>query len=368
MFAEEFAHINVKLCSLSHRGEPVAIRWLKRYAVDNLNFEDVKKVAANGAIKKRNKKISIIGSGPGGLSAAYYLSLMGYQITIYEKRRLAGGIMRYGIPNYRLPDEALDKDIDAITELGVKIKTNTEVGKDITIDEIKKNSDYVILDTGFNEGGTIFPKEIKAKTPYIFQAMILLPKISRNEKIPVLENILVIGGGDVAMDIARSLARLQIKKYGKVDITVVSLETRDIMPASEEEIIEAEEENIKFFPGWGNTKIKLHGKKIDSVTIEKCTQVFDENHRFSPKFDTTKTKTLKVDQIVEAVGQMPNYNYLGKYRDKIEFIRGRKIIVDKNGKTKLDWLYACGDIVKGPDVVHAIATGHTIAKAIDSRN
>jgi len=350
-------------CSLSHRGEAIPIRWLKRYAVDNLDYKDVKKVAVNGAIKGKNKKISIIGAGAGGLSATYYLSLMGYDITIYEKLPLAGGIMRYAIPNYRLPDEAFDKDIEAIMQLGAKIKINTEVGKDITIHEIKKNSDYVILDTGFNEGISVLPKDIRS--PFIIQALVLLPKISRNEEVLVSEKILIIGGGNVAFDIGRSLSRLQREKYGKVNISLVCLETRDIMPADEEEIIEGQEEDIKIFPGWGNAKIELDGKKIKSITVECCTQVFDENHRFNPKFDTSKTKTFKADEIIEAVGQAPNYNYLEKYKDEIEF-RGPKVVTDENGKTKLNWLYACGDIMKGPDVITAIATGHNIAKAIDS--
>ncbi len=350
-------------CSLSHRGEAIPIRWLKRYAVDNLDYEDLKKVVANGAIKGKKKIISIIGAGAGGLSAAYYLSLMGYDITIYEKMSLAGGIMRYGIPNYRLPDKALDKDIEAITQLGVKIKVNTEVGKDITIDEIRKNSDYVILDTGFNEGRSVLPKDVKS--PFIIQALELLPKISRSEKVPVEKKILVIGGGNVAMDIARSLSRLQREIYDKVDISVVSLETRDIMPADEEEIIESQEEDIKIFPGWGNAKIELDNEKIKSVTVECCTQVFDKDQRFNPKFNTSKTKVFKVDEIVEAVGQAPNYNYLGKYKDNIEF-RGPIVVTDENGKTKLDWLYACGDIAKGPDVINAVNNGHTIAKAIDT--
>ena len=352
------------VCSLSHRGEAVAIRWLKRYAVDNLDYEDVKKVAAHGAIKAKNKKVSIIGAGPAGLSAAYYLSLMGYEITIYEKMSLAGGVMRYGIPNYRLPDIALDKDIDAITQLGVTIKTDTEVGKDITMDEIKGKSDYVILDTGFDEGRSVLPKDIKSS--HIHQAMKYLPLISRNEEVELLEKIVVIGGGNVAFDIARSLSRLQRNKFGKVDIALVCLESRDIMPADEEEIIEGQEEGIEVFPAFGNADIKLNGDKIESITFQCCTQVFDKEHRFNPKFDTSKTKTFKVDEIIEAVGQAPDYNYLNKYKDKIEF-RGPRIVTDKDGKTKLDWLYACGDIVKGPDVINGIQTGHNVAKAIDDK-
>ncbi|MCK4824310.1 FAD-dependent oxidoreductase, partial [bacterium] len=350
-------------CSLRFRGEPISIRWLKRYAVDTLNYENVKKAAASGAIKTKKKNIAIIGAGPGGLAAAYYLSLMGYDITIYEKMSLAGGITRYGIPNYRLPDEALDRDIEAITQLGVKIIANTEVGKDITIDELKNNSDYVILDTGFDEGRSVLPKDLRSS--HILQAMALLPIISRGEEVMVEKKILVIGGGNVAMDIARSLSRLQRKNYGEVDVSLVCLEGRDIMPADEEEIVEALEEGIEIFPGWGNAKIDLDGVKINTITVQRCTQVFDENKRFNPKFDTSKTRIFKVDEIIEAVGQAPNYKYLEKYKDEIEF-QGPRVVTDENGKTKLDWLYAAGDIIKGPDVINAIETGHQIAKAIDN--
>jgi glutamate synthase (NADPH/NADH) small chain len=191
------------VCAIGHRGDPVAIRWLKRYAVDNLPVDEIKKISQAIVKPATKNKVSIIGAGPAGLSAAYYLALLGYDITIYEKDGKAGGTMRYGIPNYRLPLASLDSDVDVITSLGVKIETRKEIGKNISIDELKKKSDAVIMATGFPDGASTGIENISKKG---YRAMDLLPKIMDGKKVPVEKSVVVIGGGNVGFDIARSMA------------------------------------------------------------------------------------------------------------------------------------------------------------------
>ncbi len=352
------------VCSIGHRGEPVAIRWLKRYAVDQLSIDKIKNIAHVFKGGKKEKHVSIIGSGPSGLTCAYYLSVMGYKITIYEAKPLAGGIMRYGIPNYRLPDEALDKDIDVILSMGVEIKTNTEVGRDITIEEIKKNSDAVFIGTGFMESRSTKIKNVDR--PGCYRALDLLAKISRGEKIELKEKVVIIGGGNVAFDIGRSIARLQKAEFGKVGVTLTCLEKRDEMLADEEEIIEGQEEGLVIKPGRSPKEVLLdENGNVRGLRTVKCVKIFDDQGRFNPTVDESDVEDYEGYMVVEAIGQAPNYDYLGKdILDKLEIVRG-KILTDEYGRTPIEWLFAGGDIVHGPDIIHGVADGHRAAQAID---
>ncbi len=351
-------------CSIGKRGEPVAIRWLKRYAVDNVSLEKIKDIV--NVFKQKNGKnsVAVVGSGPSGLSVAYYLSLMGYKITIFESKSLAGGIMRYGIPKYRLPHDALDKDLEVIKAMGVDIKTNTTVGKDVKIDDLKKEFGAVFIGTGFNKGRSTGIPGIDSEG--CFQALPLLEKIAVGEEIWVGREIVVIGGGNVAFDIARSLARIQKNRYGEVRITLTCLEKRDEMLADEEEIIEGQEEGIIVKPGRGPKEVLLdENKKIKGLRTVKCIKIFDEEGKFNPSYDENDVEDYSGEMIVEAIGQAPDYSYLSEYLEELEVVRG-KIVTDEYGRTSIPWLFAGGDIVHGPDIIHAIADGHRAAQAIDS--
>jgi glutamate synthase (NADPH/NADH) small chain len=350
-------------CVLGHRGEPVSIRWLKRYVVDNLSLSEYQKVLETEGIKSIGKKVAIVGSGPGGLAAAYYLRLMGYETVIFEKLPEPGGMLRYGIPEYRLPYGALDKDIEYIKSTGVEIKCNTTVGEDISLVDLGDKYDAVFISTGFHVGrSTGVPG---SENPHVFQAIELLRKVTMGEKIEVTDKILVIGGGDVAMDISRTLARLQMEKFGAVDIILSCLETRDIMPATPEEIEEALEEGIKLYPGWGPEKIIIEDGEIKGIVMKKCLRVFDEEEKFNPEFDTEEKTEFEGSMIVEAIGQAPDFTFLSEgVKEKLEYEGGR-IKVGEDGQTSLPWLFIGGDLLRGPDVINAINTGHKAAKGID---
>lgn len=349
-------------CSIGVRGEPISIRWLKRYAMDNIPAEEYPRLVDQKVVKPGNARVAIVGGGPSGLSAAYYLILMGYQVTIFEAHPRAGGMMRYGIPEYRLPYDVLDKDIDLITNLGVEIKTNTRVGADVTMDELHNQYDVVMLASGFHQGRSTRVPGTDHKM--VFQAIDLLARVTKREEFPVEEKIVVIGGGNVAMDIARSLARKQREKYGKVDLVVTSLESRDIMPADEEEIVESMEEGIVFHPGRGPEEIMTEGKSITGLKTTKCLRVFDDAGRFSPEFDKDDVEVYEASMVVEAIGQAPDMSYLGDLAETLEY-NGRRIKVDRYYQSSEPWLFVVGDIIKGPDVINGIATGHTAALGID---
>ena len=350
------------ICSIGHRGEAVSIRWLKRYAVDNVDFAEYNKILGTDKIHQVDKKVAIIGAGPAGLSAAHYLKLMGYQITIFEAESKAGGMMRYGIPEYRLPYEKLDKDINYIKNLGVEFKFNTRIGENISLSDIKKDYDAVFAATGLHNGrSTRIPG---TENNNVYQAIYLLKQITKGKKIPLTKKIVIIGGGNVAMDIARSLARLQKKKYGQVNVLVTSLETEDIMPADQEEIEEARAEGVDFEPGRGPKEIIVsENGSISQVCTNCCVSVFDEDMNFNPTFDDQDIQNYDCDMVVEAIGQAGDNSYIDDNYD-IEY-EGPRIKVNDKQQTSLSWLFAGGDIVRGPDVINGIKTGHNAAQGID---
>uniref|UniRef100_A0A7C4RV15 4Fe-4S dicluster domain-containing protein n=1 Tax=Fervidobacterium thailandense TaxID=1008305 RepID=A0A7C4RV15_9BACT len=359
-----------EVCAISHRGEPIAIRWLKRYIVDSIPVEKWYETVVFERVPK-GKKVAIVGSGPAGLSAAYFLATLGYEVDIYESLNRPGGVMRYGIPRYRLPDEALDRDIAFIESLGVRIYTGITVGKDIPFQKLREAYDAIFLSTGLVLGRST--KIPGSDHPDVVQALPLLREIrdflrGDGPEPKIAKRVVVIGGGNVAMDIARSLARLQKMKYGEVNVTVTCLErTFDEMPADKEEIEEAMEEGVKIYPGWGPKEVIFYPDRdsIKGLKCVKCKEVFDENGRFNPKFDESEFCFYDGDMIVEAIGQAPDYSCLPEeWRSKLQFV-GNRILTNNLRQTQIPWLFAGGDIVNGPDIIHGIADGYWAARGID---
>ena len=353
------------VCSIGHRGDPVAIRWLKRYAIDNLPSEKIAEIAGQVSAKPKTGKnrVAIVGSGPAGLSAAYYLGGLGYKVTIYDSNKKPGGVMRYGIPKYRLPDSGLDRDIEIVKALGIEIKTGVRVGKDIPFAKIKASADAVMIATGFDLPRSTKIPGIDGKNCY--QAFELLKLAAEGGDVPLGKKILVIGGGNVAFDIARTLARLQRAKQKKADLTMICLESGKEIPADIEEVIESKDEGIVLNEGRMPKEVVFKSSKLAGLRHIKCTRVFDESGRFAPLGDESDTGLFEADMVVEAVGQQPDYTYLpDETAKKLEIVRGR-ILTDENGGTDIPWLFAAGDIVHGPDIIHAVRDGHNTARAID---
>jgi len=351
-------------CSLSIRGEAVAIRWLKRFVADTI--KDYKKVLEQRPVKPTGKKVAVVGAGPGGLSAAYFLSLKGHKVTVFDSLPGGGGMMRIGPPPYRLPIEAIDKDVNYIKSLGVEFKFNTTVGKDILFENIMKKYDAVYLGIG----NTI---SISTKVKNVEKCLLALNFLRENKigkNVKVGKEIIVIGGGNVAMDVAREAFRLQHIQYPgqKVVTKTVSLEDWDIMPATEEEIEEAKAEEIQFNPGWGPKEVVLDEKgNIKGLQCMKVKSVFGKNGRFSPTFYEDNEMFLEGDMIIEAIGQRPDFLLMPvKQFKRLEFTQRRKVKVDKNGQTSIPKVFAGGDIVNlNLDAVTAIADAKIASEGID---
>jgi len=351
-------------CSIGRRGEPLAIRWLKRFAADNIPAERLNAVVGVAPQERQKEKVAIVGAGPAGLSCAYYLAMAGYPSTLFEALPKPGGTMRYGIPEYRLPYEALDKDIGCIQAAGVDIRCGNRIGKDITLDQLHTDFDAVFLATGFHTGRST--KVPGTDHELVFQAIDLLRDITENKPVHVGNKIVVIGGGDVAMDIARSMARLQMAKQGEVDITCCCLESEDIMPATRDEIDEAREEGITICPSRGPDRIEVEARQIKGLHSVQCTSVFDEAGRFNPKFNREDRRFFEADMVIEAIGQSPDLSYIPKELDeKLEKV-GRRIKVSEHFQSSVPWLFIGGDLIEGPDVIHAIANGHQAARGVSA--
>ncbi len=352
------------VCSIGHRGEAISIRWLKRYIADQNPSEKYKTILETDFIQKNGKKIAIIGSGPAGLSAAHYLAKMGYEVEIFEKLAQAGGMMRYGIPEYRLPYDSIDKDINYILSLGVKIHYNVNVGKDITLEQLGKDFDAVFAGTGLHLGRSTRIEGSDHKN--VYQSIELLRKITQGEEIHVAEKIVVIGGGNVAMDITRSLARLQNQKYGKVQMITTSLETEEKMPADREEVVEAREEGAIINPGWAPQKVEIQDGIIKGLHVVQCMSLFDATGNFNPQCNMENARFFEGDMVVESIGQGMDLSYIAEpLKDDIEMGPRGRIKVNSDFQTSVPWLFMGGDTIQGPDVIHGIANGHRAAMGID---
>ena len=359
-------------CVIASRGEAVAIRWLKRYIIDSAPNDMYEKILAEPVSEVIDAKVAVVGSGPAGLGAAYYLRVMGYKVDVFEEMPQSGGVMRYGIPAYRLPDSAIDKDINFIESIGVNIKVNTRVGTDVSMDQLEKDYDAVFLGTGFFK-----PRSLNipgADNKNVVGAMAFLPQVREFERgnlkledIHVEKSVVIIGGGDVAFDVARSATRLQMLKYGKTDVKLTSLENEDALPASMDELIEGGEEGIEFFCGNGPQEVMLDKKgNVSGLRLLKCLCIFDEEGRFNPEFDNECEQTIAGKQVFIAIGQSPDYDYIPEaLQSKLEFNRGKIKANDYGQVDNTPWLFVGGDIFRGPDLISGVADGHRAAQGID---
>lgn len=351
-------------CSIGRRGEPISIRWLKRYAMDKVSHERIKQIASEGKqTTVSDKKVAIVGSGPAGLTVAYDLARQGYAVTIFEALAKPGGMMRYGIPEYRLPYDKLDEDIDVIQSMGVEIRCNVCIGEDMTMADLEKDFDATLIAIGLHGGrSTRVPGTDHSQ---VYSAIDLLRRITLNEPVDVQPKIAVIGGGNVAFDIARSMARLQRKKFGEVNMVVTALEARDSMLADETEVIESDEEGIQIFTSRGPRCCVVKDETLTGLETVLCTSIFDEQGRFHPMYDENDVIFHEADMVVEAIGQAPQLKVLGEeLTERLEWDKRGRPIINADGRTSENWLWAAGDVVQGPDVIHAIAAGHRVANSI----
>lgn len=342
-------------CTRGTIDEAVAIDEVKRFLAErDLNAETryIPKKTIPSLKGGFDEKIAIIGAGPAGLSCAYYLALTGYKPTIFEKNEEPGGMLRYGIPSYKLEKDLLAAEIDVIRELGVEIRCGVEIGKDITIEELREQGYkgfYVAI--GCQRGRKPGITGENAKGTYA--AVDFLREAGAKESFALEGDVVVVGGGNVAIDAARISSRCVDAK-----ISMFCLEQREHMPASKEEIAEALEEGIELNCGWGPKEVLEENGKVTGVVFKKCTRVLDEQGRFSPEYDEEQTVTIPCKHVIFSVGQAIEW---GNMLDNLDLKRrpnGGALANKLTYQTSEPDIFVGGDVYTGPKfAIDAIAAG-----------
>lgn len=337
-------------CTRGDIDDPIAIDEIKKFVAEqDLNAENryLPKIKNN-----YDKKIAVVGSGPAGLSCAFYLAIDGYKVTVFEKERVLGGMLTLGIPSFRLEKEVINAEIDVLRELGVEFKTQVEVGKDITLEELRKEGyEAFYLAIGAQAGRKLGIEGEEAEG--VITGVDFLRKVNLGEELDLKENVLVIGGGNVAIDVARTAARV-----GGKNISIFCLESAEEMPALKEEIEETLSEGIKINNSWGPKRIITENGKVTGVEFKKCISVFDENNKFNPKYKEEETMVVKADNLLLSVGQAIDWGGLLK-GSKIELNPNKTIKGDPfTYQTREMDVFAGGDVFTGPKfAIDAIAAG-----------
>jgi glutamate synthase (NADPH/NADH) small chain len=354
-------HLCETTCAARHEGDPIAIRWLKRHIMDQVTPEQIRSIVGAPAAAT-GKKVAIVGAGPAGLTAAFDLARLGHSVTVYEALDKAGGMTRWGIPEYRLPYDVIDQDVEMIRSVGVEVRYKVRIGQDITLDELHQQHDAVLLALGLQTGrATRIPGSDHAD---VRKAVDLLRQATANEDFGTPRQAVVIGGGNVAMDIARTLARLQKKAYGQVQVTLTALEDIAHFLADTEEIKEAGEEGVIILDARGPQRVVVENGRITGLKTWRVKAIFDEQGRFAPSYDESDEQFHAGSMVVEAIGQSSDTALLGDaLTEQLAWSRGR-LQVDAGGRSSEAWLWAAGDMVRGPDVVTAVADGHRVAASI----
>jgi glutamate synthase (NADPH/NADH) small chain len=350
-------------CAARHEGDPIAIRWLKRHLLDQVTPERVRAIVG-GPGPATGHRIAIVGAGPAGLTAAFDLARLGHEVTVFEAQDQPGGMTRWGIPEYRLPYAAIDRDIDIIRSVGVEIRCNRRVGGDLTLADLRGQYDVLLLALGLHLGrATRIPG---SDHPDVRKAVDLLRQATAGVDFGTPRQALVIGGGNVAMDIARTLARLQRRTYGEVRVIITALEDLEHFLADPEEIREAGEEGIQILAARGPREVMIQDGRVTGLKTWRVKAIFDDQGRFAPTYDASDEQCHPAEMLVEAIGQMTDTSLLGDdLTECLAWQRGR-LQTDDGGRTSEGWLWATGDMVRGPDVVTAVADGHRVAASIHS--
>ncbi len=351
-------------CNRGELDQPIAINPLKRFVADY-----VREKRARGelvverpplSIDRDKPKIAVIGSGPAGLTAAQDLAQLGYPVTVFEALPVLGGMMRVGIPDYRLPKDMLADDIEQIIALGVEFKTNTAIGKDLTLQDLRQQGYKAV----FAAVGTPLSRKLPlpgAQLPQVLLGVDFLRAVNLGYRVPIGKKVVVIGGGNVAIDVALTALR-----SGAEAIDLVCLESREEMPAHEWEIEDALEEGVAIHCSWGPVAILENNGNVAGLRVKKCTAVFDAQGKFNPAFDETVTTTFPADTVIIAIGQATDLSLFGDDAALLATPGGLIAVDQVTLQTPLEGVFAGGDAVSGPaSVVEAIHYGHEAAISID---
>jgi NADPH-dependent glutamate synthase beta subunit-like oxidoreductase len=389
---------------------PVSIRALKRFVTEKYGVESLDPDAQDGLFEGseeagnkwrwhlpvqiqtrknvvKNKKVAVIGSGPAGLSCAHDLALMGYQVTVFEATNVAGGMLRHGIPEYRLSRSLIDKEIDKIKNLGAEIRYNTPLGESFGIAELKQQGyEAIFVSVGTQKGRDLNIEGVQLNG--VIKAIDYLININNGYRVNLGKKVLVIGGGFVAFDAARmalrggpeeepadihsavDAARVAMRA-GASEVHIASLESFAEMPVlrtaqGHEEFEEAQREGIVFHPQRGPKRFVGDNGKVKAVEFIGVKRTYDENGRFNPQYDPGYSEMFETDSVVLAIGQQADLSFI-KPADGIELTPGKFIKIDPETlATTAPGIYAGGDVAFGPrNIIDAIANGKRAALSID---
>lgn len=342
-------------CTRGTIDEPIAIDEIKKFiAAKEINEKDryiPKTVNHEG--KQFEEKIAIVGAGPAGMSAAYYLRCKGYPVTVFEREDKAGGMLLNGIPSFRLEKDVIAAEIEVLKTMGVEFRFGIDVGSDVTIQPLRDEgykAFYIAIGARGGRMAGVPGEDAKG----VMSGIEFLNKVNKDEEHMKLSGkTVVIGGGNVAMDVARTALRA-----GSDDVSMYCLESRDEMPAAKDEIEEALEENISINNGWGPKEIITENGRVKAVVLKKCTSVFNAEKRFAPVYDENDTITIECDNVLLSIGQQIIWGNL---------LAGTKVELNKNGTAKADPvtyqtaepdIFVGGDVYTGPRfAIDAIAAG-----------
>jgi NADPH-dependent glutamate synthase beta subunit-like oxidoreductase len=344
-------------CRRGEVNEPISICALKRYAADGANNRPAQIAEDTG------NKIAVVGSGPAGLTTAFYLRKKGHAVTLFEAKDQAGGMMRYGIPAYRLPASVVESEIEHVLNLGIDFRPNQTLGKDFTIQDLKDNGyDAIFLGIGASLSKRIVidgSDSPDGPLTDILWGVEFLEAVARGKSIQLKDRVIVVGGGNVAVDVA-----LTAKRCGAETVTMVCLECEEEMPAHDWEIEGAVAEGVYILPSWGPHRILSEDGRIRGMELVQCTCVFDEEGNFCPEFGDSKN-TIDGDQIIMAVGQATDLSFL-ETNSPISIENGRIGVDSETLQTAAKKVYAGGDVTTPSGaLVHAIAAGRKAAASID---
>ena len=349
-------------CKRGEVGESISICAAKRYAADKAgNFSEW----MSNTAPDTGHKVAVIGAGPAGLTAAFYLQKKGHQVTVFEAREKPGGMMRYGIPDYRLPQDVLEKEIQAVLSPGIELRTNQKLGVDYEIDQLKQEG----FEAVFVAVGAQLSRRIDlegSELNDVHWGVEFLADVTDGKNIAVKDRVVVIGGGNVAVDVALTALRL-----GAKEVKLACLESREEMPANPWEIEQAREEGVEMLYSWGPDKITANSGNVTGIELVRCTSVFDEEGNFCPYFDDTK-KSIEADQVILAIGQASETAFCRDFcflddQGSLPVHNGLITIDNTTQETEMIGVFAGGDAANGPaTVIEAIAAGRRAAISIDT--
>jgi len=307
--------------------------------------------------KETGRHVAIVGSGPAGLSAAFYLRKAGNKVTVFDMKDEPGGMLMYAIPAYRLPKDIVRKVIKALEGMGIEFKTNTRIGQDVTPEELERSFDSVLYATGTWKRPVV---GISGEELTIF-GLDFLVEVRKWMDGKIGSEVFVMGGGNVAMDVAVTAKRLGAKK-----VTLACLEPRDKMPASPEEIARAEEEGVVIMPGWGLSRVVEENGVVKGMELKRCISPWDDTGAFNPQYDENEKIIVQAENLLMAVGQRVDLSFLDE-KYQIQLNRRGLIDVEESGMTSRPGIFGAGDATTGPGtVIGAIATGHKAANGMNA--